>query len=104
MSHVRQVLASMRCWTLAMAAVALASCSGSSIVAEGPVPVLEKPYPIGYPSSGPLPNSIVGTLGAGTRVRVRREGYGKDFKYYEVAIPGGDIGFVIVGTAPFHVE
>lgn len=80
------------------------ACHSSTLVADGPVTVLENPYPSGYPSTNPMPNSIVATLPAGERVKVKSVGYGKDFKYYKVALPAGRSGYVIFGDGPFHIE
>jgi hypothetical protein len=35
---------------------------------------------------------------------MKGDGYGKDFKYYEVALPVGGSGYVLCGNGPFHVE
>lgn len=59
---------------------ALCACHSSTLVADGPVTVLENPYPAGYPSTNPMPNSIVATLPAGERVKVRSVGFGKGFQ------------------------
>lgn len=82
----------------------LAACHSSVLVADGQVTVMENPYPADYPNTNPKPNSVVATLPAGQRVKVMGEGYGKDFKYYKVALPAGRSGYVIYGDGPFHVE
>ena len=51
-----------------------------------------------------MPNSVVATLAPGQRVKVKSEGYGKDFKYYKIALPAGGSGYVIHGDGAFHVE
>jgi len=83
---------------------ALCACHSSMLVADAPVTVHENPYPAGYPSTNPMPNNIVATLPAGERVKVKSEGYGKDFKYYKVALPAGGSGYVIFGDGAFHIE
>jgi len=82
----------------------IAACHSSVLVADGPVPVLEQPYPAGYPSTNPIRNRVVTTLTQGQRVRVQSEGYGKDFKYYKITLPAGGTGYAILGSGSFHVE
>ena len=91
-------------FVVALLSGALLSCRSSTLVADDPLNVLEKPYPIGYPSSNPMPNRVVAVLPAGHRAKVKGDGYGKDFKYYEVALPTGETGYLIVGDGRFHVE
>jgi hypothetical protein len=79
------------------------ACSTSSLVVDDTVAVLEKPYPLDYPSTDPVPNAVIATLAKGKRVKVKGTGYGKDFMYYEVALPDGRRGYVIF-EGSFHVE
>jgi hypothetical protein len=80
------------------------ACSTSSLVADDTVAVPEKPYPLDYPSTNPLPNAVIATLAKGQRVKVKSTGYGKDFMYHEVALPDGRRGYVIYTAGSFHVE
>lgn len=82
----------------------LCACHSSTLVADGPVSVLQNPYPTGDPSTAPMPNSVVATLSVGQRVPVKSVGYGKDFKFFEVALPAGGTGYVFIGDGAFHVE
>lgn len=62
---------------------------------ESPTELLERPYPLGYPSSNPEPNSVLRTLSAGERVAVLSDSYEKDFHVYLVRDVDGIQGFVI---------
>jgi hypothetical protein len=74
------------------------------LVADAPLMVLKEPHPAGYPTTKPIPNSIVATLAVGQRVNVTGDGYGKDFMYYRVALPDAGAGYVIYGEGAFHIE
>lgn len=89
---------------LAVVAAAVLACDSSVLVADGSVTVLKEPYPAGYPSTHPLPNSVVAMLSVGQRVKVKDVGYCKDFKYYKVALPSAGSGYVIFGEGAFHIE
>ncbi len=78
--------------------------NSSMLVADGVLTVLRNPYPAGYPSTNPRPNGIVANLATGQRVRVKSNGYGEDYMYYEVRLSGGRTGYVIYGDGPFHLE
>jgi hypothetical protein len=82
----------------------LFACHSAVLVADGPLNVMKEPYPAGYPSTHPMPNSVIATLHLGQRLKVKSEGYGKDFKYYKVVLPAGVSGYVIHGEGAFHVE
>jgi len=86
---------------VAAVAAALVACRSPELVADGPVAVMREPYPSGYPA---ITNSVVATLHHGERLKVKTEGYGKDFKYYQVALPSGGSGYIIYGDGPFHIE
>jgi hypothetical protein len=79
----------------AVMASSLMACHSSMLVADGSVDVLSAPCPAGYPSTNPKPNSVVVTLSPGQRLKVKGEGYGKDFKHYELSLPAGVSGYVI---------
>ncbi len=88
---------------LAMMAMACTS-SPVALVADDTVAVMEKPSPADYPSTNPIPNTVIATLAKGERVSVKGTGYGKDFMFYEVVLPDGRRGYVIYGTGSFHVR
>jgi hypothetical protein len=68
------------------------------LVAGSEVEVVAEPSPAGYPSTKPQPNRVVERLSPGQRVRIWYTGYGKDFAYYKVRLPGGTWGYVISGS------
>lgn len=67
------------------------------VVEGGTVNVLLNPSPLDYPSTRPLPSSVVGVLAPGERTRIWYTGYEKDYAYYKVRLPGGTWGYVISG-------
>src|SRR6267154_3949196 len=89
---------------LAITVLAFAACHSPMLVADAPLMVLKEPYPAGYPTTKPIPNSIVAALSLGQRVKVTGDGYGKDFMYYRVALPDAGSGYVIYGEGAFHIE
>ncbi len=56
--------------------------------------LLEKPYPLGYPSAAPWPNRAVENL-VDTRVCVLGESYGKDFHVFRVRTSSGSEGYIL---------
>jgi Bacterial SH3 domain len=84
--------------------LALACTPSPTLVADDTVTVLEKPSPLDYPSTHPIPNSVIATLAKGQRVKVKGDGYEKDFRWYEVVLSDGRRGYVIRGVNPFHLE
>ena len=65
------------------------------IIIEKPTEVLEKPYPLSYPSSNPRPNSVVGVVNEKETVEVIKEIYGKDFLVYKIRMDDGKVGYVV---------
>ena len=61
-------------------------------------PLLEEPYPLDYPSSGPLPNRVTRVLEKG-RYTVLQQREGKDYVAYEIEGPHGVRGYVIGAAA-----
>lgn len=87
--------------------VAASSCSRgrpSAIIADEPLQVLERPSPIDYPTTNPLPNSVLDTLPPGTRLAVTESGIEKDYMYYRVELPDGRKGFVIGKVGALHED
>ena len=91
--------------TLSLLAMA-SSCRGhpGAIVADAPLQVLEKPSPLDYPSTSPLPNKLLETVPAGSRLLVTDRDYEKDYMYYRVKLPDGRTGFVIGRVGVLHEE
>ena len=56
--------------------------------------LLEKPYPLGYPSSNPQPNRLLANL-VDTRVCFYSDTYGKDFHVYRVRTADGKKGYIL---------
>lgn len=55
--------------------------------------LLEAPYPVGYPSSQPLPNQVLRQVSAG-RYRFVSAIVGHDYMVYKLTV-GGTTGFVV---------
>ena len=74
-----------------------ASCSKEqrALEIEQPTELLEQPYPLGYPSSQPQPNTVLRTLTPGERVAILSDRYEKDFHVYTVRDSAGNQGYVI---------
>lgn len=80
-------------------AVFLMNASGcteasGSLVIGNEVPLLENPYPLGYPSTNPKPNRILRLL-KDERVVLFSERVEKDYLVYEVRTNDGIEGYVI---------
>jgi hypothetical protein len=58
------------------------------------VELLAKPYPLGYPSQNPTPNSIIKVLEP-QRVTILSERYEKDFHVYKVRDSSHTAGYLI---------
>jgi len=97
---VRLILAVMAAFALLLGF----ACSTSSLVVDDAVAVLEKPYPPDYPSTNPVPNTVIATLEKGQRVKVKGTGYGKDFMYFKVRTANGATGYVISDTGVKYAE
>ena len=65
---------------------------------ETSVDLLARPYPMGYPSSAPRPNSVLRTLPP-QGVLILSDSYEKDFHVYKVRDSQGNEGYVI-GRSP----
>ena len=79
-----------------LSAVLATGCSPSqkALVVNGEVDLLQRPYPLNYPSSAPMPNRVIETLKS-ERVQVLATTVDKDFMVYEVRTSDGQIGYVI---------
>jgi hypothetical protein len=64
---------------------------------ETPTDLLERPYPMGYPSSAPKPNTILRTLSP-QRVLILDDSLEKDFHVYRVRDSQGNEGYLIGRT------
>lgn len=85
----------------------MSSCSRGhprAIVADVPLDVLERPSPMGFPSSSPVPNRVLETVPVGGKLRVTGRDYEKDYMYYRVKLPDGRTGFVIGRVGALHEE
>ena len=68
---------------LSLGSAVLVGCDRHECVAVvSPVQLLEKPYPLGYPSSAPIPNRVVTMLAPG-RYRGKAT-ISKDFMVYHI--------------------
>jgi hypothetical protein len=56
--------------------------------------LLERPYPMNYPSSAPIPNKIISRLSP-QRLAILSDSYVKDFHVYRVRDASGEEGYVI---------
>jgi hypothetical protein len=75
----------------------------ATLVADGALPVLARPYPIEQVVAHRGPNRSMAVLAKGDRVRVHGVGHEKDFAYYEVVLPDGRTGYVIHRDGALHV-
>lgn len=83
------------CLLPAVSALLLSSCGDNGCIRlTEQVPVLQKAYPLGYPSTAPLPNRQMGVLSAGNHVYTAIVD-GKDFRAYAVQLENGRTGYVI---------
>jgi hypothetical protein len=75
----------------------LASCEQkhelNEIVADT-VEVLETNVPLWYQSANGKKNRVIATLHHGDRFYLRGEGFGKDYKYFDVQLMSGEKGFL----------
>jgi len=90
------------CFVLAVSACSRAPIG--CIVASTEVSVLEQPYPAGYPSSNPIPNSTTLSLGSGECIAVHSLSYGKDFLVYEVRGKDGTSGYIVHDSGVEYVK
>jgi hypothetical protein len=74
--------------------LAALGCGQSRVLLVEKAQLLEKPYPLGYPSSAPLPNRVLADL-EDERVCVLQDTYGKDFHVYRVRTGDGRKGYVM---------
>jgi len=83
-----------------VAAHILVACSREERVLEleTPMDLLERPYPMGYPSTAPKPNSVLRTLPP-QRVQILSDSYEKDFHVYRIRDSQGNEGYLI-GRSP----
>ena len=85
--------------------LSLSSCGREAprtLIADTQLEVLERPSPVDYPTSNPLPNRVLRTVPKGTRVRVIGHGVEKDFMYYAIELEDGTRGYVINRVGAFH--
>jgi hypothetical protein len=77
---------------LVVAAELAASCSKEerALEVEQPTELLERPYPLGYPSSEPQPNAVLKVLSPGQRVVILSDSYEKDLHVYKVRDSDGN--------------
>lgn len=83
------------CAALLVLAFVGCTSSPSTLVADDTVAVMEKPSPADYPSTNPIPNTVIAMLAKGERIKVKDTGYNKDFMYHEVVLPDGRRRYVI---------
>lgn len=87
----------MRKLTIVMVTVLLlVSCKQNCnlLVLTSKVDVLAHPYPMGYPSSNPMPNSSLDEVGPG-EICVYEAREEKDFRVYEIKLNNGKTGYII---------
>lgn len=82
---------------LLVAAQLAVACSKEPRVleVERPTELLERPYPLGYPSSEPEPNAVLKVLSPRQRVVILSDSYEKDFHVYKVRDSDGNEGYLI---------
>ncbi len=79
-------------------------CDNSQImIIKKQIDVLKNPYPMNYPSSNPMQNSVIDVLSKGERVKILGHIYGKDYLVYKVRLGNGRIGYVIYIEDAFEV-
>ena len=82
-----------RVWLLLASAASCGRGKSECVIIASSIQLLEQPYPIGYPSSQPVPNKVLTMLAPG-RYTTRKRVDGMDFRAY--AIDSGQFsGFVI---------
>jgi hypothetical protein len=69
----------------------------SFLSVEQSTPLLVKPVPLGYPSTVPAPNEVMGAVEPGQHLRVVSDQYGKDYHVFRVVLPDGREGYVVDG-------
>jgi hypothetical protein len=72
------------------------------LVIEKETQLLQQPFPPGYPSSAPIPNSVIRLLEP-QNVTILSDSFHKDFHVYKVRDSLGNEGYVI-GRAGVTVE
>ena len=84
----------------------VAACNSPNeyLEAESKVQVLQKPYPLNFPSTKPINNKVIKILMPQDRVKLLDQNFQKDFMVYEVELDTGDIGYIISGSAVKHVK
>jgi hypothetical protein len=81
----------------AISLLTIGACDGSGCIRiDTAVPLLEKPSPLGYPSTRPIPNRVIRMLDPGEYTYSRRT-YDKDFVVYGLELPDGTHGHIIGG-------
>jgi hypothetical protein len=75
---------------------ALACREAGCIAVEPEAQLLEMPYPLGYPSTKPMPNRVLRTIAAGKHRYVNTVD-GKDFRAFELRMEDGTRGYLIYG-------
>lgn len=80
---------------LCVCLIAAACARGGCVQLDAAAPLLERPHPMDYPSSAPLPNRVVAELAAG-RYDYRRRITNQDFMVYELLVRENR-GFVVYG-------
>lgn len=76
------------------AILATLGCGQDRVLVVEAAQLLERPYPLGYPSTGPLPNRVLADL-TGTKVCVLHDSYGKGFHVYRVRTGEGEVGYIL---------
>jgi hypothetical protein len=84
-----------RCWPALGLLTAIACREPGCIEVITTVPLLEKPYPLNYPSTTPVPNQTLRSVGVG-KYPITDRVVGKDFVAFELAAADGERGFVIL--------
>ncbi len=56
--------------------------------------LLQQPYPLNYPSTAPMPNSIIRVLPPQS-LTILSDSYGKDYHVYRVLDSQGNSGYII---------
>jgi hypothetical protein len=82
-----------------ISALLLSGCRKDTCVElDAPVPLLEAPYPMGYPSTRPKPNRVLRTVPPG-RVQILGRKQTKDFLVYKVKAADGTEGYIVADTS-----
>lgn len=88
---------------IAVAALLLHCGEPSRVLVVDSGQLLEKPYPLNYPSSKPLPNRVLSEL-ADTRVCILGSRIGKDFQVFRVRTLQGLTGYLVGGPGLHEIE